>query len=744
MSTRGRDWSLLGGVDPTPGDVDVIDYIVTGLETLADAADTAVAGVTDLGLTAGTGGWEGLTADAFTSTLQPVPGLVTDLGESYREALGVLRDWSGQVADLQAEADLLLAAAEEAEAARAAAEAALPGARADRLQAKRALDQASEDGTVDHSDFLRWDRAATRVWQLETDVTDAEADLAALVEQAAALADTHQQAALGVAGSVTGATLPETDLLPFAVAVAAIKAADALGHPDIAGDDGIISHAELAQLVTEASYDLLDQELDASQERALANVVALAAQDTELSGALVAALGVEGVLTVLYNLNDVGRNRVVGDGEALAEAVTELLAAGSMTADGFAVLAQLTDPGDLGGVPALILATIEGIDPRIVALVAHHVVTDDWIAQWSPFGSALFPGLEGDAATIVLTALNDRPDAIEVFLGNGLHQRLEALIALHDGDGYPGSSSIADLVTGVLAAGLVPASADAQTVAAALIEVLGDAGHGRLDLELPILLLLSPHLPALTDNALSHAGLDADGNPISGDGFINAQELEAYLAAALDGLSAEEVQQLAATVVAIAIADAPTAAIPGDNTTLGGAVGSEIGDLLTALQGAIESKISDVEAQQAAFSAAVSQGLGLVTAIGNVVFPASGAVTKLVVSQVQGVVTDFVGDQLSDIYGPDDVDYPSPSVQAAQVSAAVLPELLEEPTVLAHLEEVGSIVATYPPGQAPSVPTSQEHLHVQLADGSVVQVTEGFYDDMFASIANVIDLGGEG
>lgn len=731
MSGRPGSWGLLGGVDPTPGRAEVLDHIATGLDGLAAEADAAAADLGGLGLDVGTSGWEGRTATSYTTAFAPTPGMMTTLAESYRAAGAALTGWRSTLEDLQAEADALLVRAEDAEARRLAAEDALPGARSARTAAKEALDDAAEDPDADTAAaFRRYDRAATRVWELEQALAEAEQDLQFAVEEAGELADAHRQATLGVAGEVAAATPDQLELLPFGVAVAAAAADAALPGHDAAGADGIISPAELARLLETGVDAALSEDLDPDGRAALERLLGTIADDEPFAGELVAEIGSDMASGLLYGMYHLGQYVDGADHRDMAEGFTAVLAAASQGAEGRAVLRDLTDPAEVG-IVALLLASTEGLHPDLVVDVATNVIGDDDMETW-PFhlgGSATFPDLYGGAVLVVVEAMAAQAAAAQEYFARTGEQGVTDLL---DVPGY--DYGVSEAVLTVVLAGLADGDPASLALAEDLVSSIAAHGAGDLDIQLGIIAGLAPHLAEVADDTFAQGAAIPD------------EVLEAFYTELLDGLSGEQVQAFVDVVVGVAVLDAGSMPIPTEQAvTIVDALKGELGELLGPLQDALEANELSVEQAQAAIASGVNTGVGLVNAVIGTVSPVGGlggVAIKAVAKELTGIVGDHVASALS----PDSIDAPDINEQAATIVNGVLPVLLAEPDVLAHVQE--QFGASEPmPATAVEAYAEQQGIDlvddfvVTLPDGSVVVVTENTWEILRNDLADILGAG---
>ncbi|WP_196217960.1 hypothetical protein, partial [Streptomyces blattellae] len=109
---RPADWSALGlGSDPTPGDPDRIDDVITSQGDLVDLADTIDSGLTEIMKTTD-GAFVGRTADALRDVID---GDLRDYVSTFRQAhvdvQSALRTYAGVVREQQRRADAALEAA---------------------------------------------------------------------------------------------------------------------------------------------------------------------------------------------------------------------------------------------------------------------------------------------------------------------------------------------------------------------------------------------------------------------------------------------------------------------------------------------------------------------------------------------------------------------------------------------------------------------------------------------------------
>ena len=181
MAGRGKDFTLLGGADPAPGDTEVLEYMRTGFDDLAMSSTDVTADVDGLGLAVGTSEWSGDSADGFLRTLATTPPLVAAQGEAWTAVSGVIAGWATTLEGLQARADVLLALAEANEERRLQLVQARPAAVQALERARQALRDArdDEDGASD-AERRAVERAAERLAEIDAGIAECEAEAARL------------------------------------------------------------------------------------------------------------------------------------------------------------------------------------------------------------------------------------------------------------------------------------------------------------------------------------------------------------------------------------------------------------------------------------------------------------------------------------------------------------------------------------------------------------------------------------
>ncbi|WP_320784296.1 hypothetical protein [Streptomyces sp. CRN 30] len=109
---RPTDWSALGlGDDPTPGDPDRIDSVITSQESLVSLADTIDDGLTSI-LNTTDGAFVGKTADALRKVIdKDLRKYVSSFRQAHKDVQGALRTYVGVMREQQRIADDALTAA---------------------------------------------------------------------------------------------------------------------------------------------------------------------------------------------------------------------------------------------------------------------------------------------------------------------------------------------------------------------------------------------------------------------------------------------------------------------------------------------------------------------------------------------------------------------------------------------------------------------------------------------------------
>ncbi|MFE7991071.1 hypothetical protein [Streptomyces shenzhenensis] len=109
---RPTDWSALGlGGDPTPGDPDRIDSVITSQDSLVTLADTIDEGLTSIKNTTD-GVFVGKTADALRKVIdEDLRNYVSTFRQAHKDAQGALRTYVGVMREQQRRADEALTAA---------------------------------------------------------------------------------------------------------------------------------------------------------------------------------------------------------------------------------------------------------------------------------------------------------------------------------------------------------------------------------------------------------------------------------------------------------------------------------------------------------------------------------------------------------------------------------------------------------------------------------------------------------
>ncbi|AXV05177.1 putative integral membrane protein [Euzebya pacifica] len=361
MAGRGKDFTLLGGTDPAPGDIEVLEYMRTGVDDLAMSSTDVTADVDGLGLAVGTSEWSGDSADGFLRTLATTPPMVAAQGEAWTAVSGVIAGWATTLEGLQARADVLLALAEANEERRLQLVQARPAAVQALERARQALRDAreDEDGASD-ADRRAVERAAERLAEIDAGIAECEAQAARLRGEAAALLEEHEAAAVVVAEQLRAAIPPAPNLLPFGVAVAAAVADDLIPGFDAAGQDGIIDPTEFGDLLLHVQGELLDPDHDLTDAalRATERMCEALARHEAAAGAVVEALGNDGVAASLTALQYLGQYQDAADHGDLADAILSMIGAASHSAAGSQTLVATVE--DNGPFTAVLLATDRG------------------------------------------------------------------------------------------------------------------------------------------------------------------------------------------------------------------------------------------------------------------------------------------------------------------------------------------------------------------------------------------------
>src|SRR2546423_14030189 len=107
MSQRNsNDWSVFGlPGDPVPGDVSQIANIGHMLTARETSAYEVSVGVEALCTDPSVDAWLGDSGQAFRTTLDPLPGLLRQLVDAYREATAALVEYAAAVGKSQSTAD---------------------------------------------------------------------------------------------------------------------------------------------------------------------------------------------------------------------------------------------------------------------------------------------------------------------------------------------------------------------------------------------------------------------------------------------------------------------------------------------------------------------------------------------------------------------------------------------------------------------------------------------------------------
>lgn len=721
MAGRGRDWRLLGGSDPTPGEPDTLDGIAAEFEAYADAADGISS---ELGLAAhdvGGSSWRGTAWAAFLGAVGPVPGLVAEQSTAFTEVAQLLRAWALVLTDLQTEADDLLRQAEEAEAAQSAAEAQLPGARSARSTAYRALSNArdGDDQRATTSAFRNWDRADDRVTRLEAERDAATHDLALLVEEASELASTHRTTAATYANAVRGAALPALDLLPFATAVAVEALEDRLGGTELGGTDGVVSPTELAAILVQVTEEIspfggLEDDQLAAYTRLLASVAA----HPDLAGDVLAGLG-DDIPYVLLGVHDLGQDASDPERYAdLAEQLIRLIQVGSGTTAGREALIQQVY--GLSYYTSVVLLAIADLDPDVVAAAATAVIASNWSAGQFFWDNPYFPALQGSHTLVALLALVDQPDAVRAFFdGPGAEDRMADLLDLAP---YP---MVDAAVLEVLVSALVDGTGEGARLAGALIHAVAEHGTGDLNIHLALVTLLAPHLPDVVDDIDDEVPLDRD-------------VWQQFLNHLLDDVPAAMAGEIALVIIGAAVLDAASAEWPLDGE-YNNVLRNEMADWVGPLQEALTAEALSVEEAQAAINSAFDQGAGIVSTVVGILTPdPTGVLAKAAVKEVTGRVIGFVGDRLAEAVSPADFDVPSIHEQASAITNVVLEEIVGNPEIRTELDDRDDLYLV-PEGSVPDgVPSNRV---VPIGDGLVAVLEEQFVDTLRNDIRDALGAG---
>ncbi|WP_190232860.1 toxin glutamine deamidase domain-containing protein [Streptomyces avicenniae] len=162
---RPYDWSPVGmDSDPTPGDPDEVRNLAEELQEFSDTVDEALGRVRGLASDRAMQDWAGLSAEAFRSEFDGVPGNLTKLRDSYDLCAQALQTYWPRLQTAQGQADRALDRAIAAQADLASAQGSLgdaqswvsrAGDEAERLQREGERDNAPPPDEADV-------RAATR------------------------------------------------------------------------------------------------------------------------------------------------------------------------------------------------------------------------------------------------------------------------------------------------------------------------------------------------------------------------------------------------------------------------------------------------------------------------------------------------------------------------------------------------------------------------------------------------------
>lgn len=258
--SRGRDWTLLGGQDPTPGSAGAVATTAASYRSAGDGAVDCGMSLQDIGLAVGAT-WRGNSAAAFSGALEVLPAPLTAHDAAAAVVAQALAAWADALPSYQDRADDLLAKAEATKAALDAAIGARPGyvarqsaAISQRTQAQRITDpQARADAVAAARREVH--RRAEQLTVQDGAIAGLENDLAGHRAAAAALAAEHLDHATSVAGIITAATLDPLSLPPLSARVAA-NVFGAVGVDPLAG--GEWSPGEMAEMVALAQATDID------------------------------------------------------------------------------------------------------------------------------------------------------------------------------------------------------------------------------------------------------------------------------------------------------------------------------------------------------------------------------------------------------------------------------------------------------------------------------------------------------
>ena len=727
MAGRGKDFTLLGGNDPAPGDIEVLEYMRAGVDDLATSSTDLAADVDGLGLAVGTSDWSGDSADGFLRTLATTPPMVVAQGEAWTAVSGVLADWAATVEGMQARANVLLDLAEANEDRRLALVQARPAAVQALASARDALRDArdDEDGSTD-SARRAVERAAERLAEIDAGIAECEAEAARLKGEAAALLEEHEAAAMAVAQRLRAAIPPTPDLLPFGVAVAAAVADDLIPGFDAAGRDGIIDPSEFGELLLHVQGELLDPDHDLTDDalRATERMLEALARHEAAAGAVVEALGTDGVAASLTSLEYLGRYRDAADHGDLAEAILSMIGAASHSAAGSQTLVATVE--DNGPFTAVILATVAGLGTDVLVAIAEEVLPDqDFFLI--PARNEFFPSMGfGEHLAVVLTALSSDPDAVRAYLDPGdADQLAERVRLLLDLDPY--AHGVDEGVIAVLVAALHTSNGDALAVAEALAGTIAGDGAGHLDINLALTALLQPHLAEIIDD-LALPSSD-----------VTHADVTALFTNLLDGLDGPDAQVLTDLVISAAVADAAALGLDDipDDTALSDLLKNELADWLNPLQHALEANELSVEEARAAITSAFTTGAGLASTVIGLAGP-SGAVAKVVAREVTKRLTTWIAEEVADAVAPDEVPAPSVHQQTTVIVNEMLPLLLHNPEALGHMLDTNAVTLV----DDGDVPTGTDPgLVIDVGNGQMAVVNEHTYETFFNDILDAVEAG---
>jgi hypothetical protein len=520
MAGRGRDWSLLNGEDPTPGDVGAVEAAASAVRTHAGAAEDAAAGTSGFTAAVGGSGWSGTAAEGFVSAFTPTARLVADTGTALEDGADALEAWGAELQGMQDAADRLLD-----EARRVKAE--LEQARRDLADAQESMRMASaaiaaaEPGQG-FGAIRAYDEASMRAHRAQEDIERLEQEWADLRRDAADLADEHRTAVVSAAAALGGAAPDAVTLLPFRLSVTAQQLAAALPDLDVDADgDGLVDASELAAAVLEIQGGLLDPDHDLSEEalRLYADLLTGLSADPEAAADVVAALG-DDTAHVLLLLQELGRHVGAERYAGVADGLLALIGAASNDPEGREVLRRLVE-GDRVGDLLLLIAHAPDLEASLVARIAERVMFDDELLAGMPMRNAFFDAGSGHLEA-VLRALGANPEAMRQFLEGG-EGRLDHLL------GYVDSLELYDPEPLALAlAAAIEGADDPAAIAARVIAATGDSdgfGWGNAALVEAV----APHLVELT----SHPELMSAGGS-------TAEALRKFWQVTLDGMSPQE------------------------------------------------------------------------------------------------------------------------------------------------------------------------------------------------------------